>query len=268
MRMHFITGLPRSGSTLLASILRQNPKFEASIQSPVGRVFTDVVTALGVSNESSLFLNDTKREAILRGIVGGYYYDLPIDVKVVFDNNRRWTANASALAKLWPECKLLCCVRAPVAIVDSFERLAQNSPLSASAIVGGVGNTTVYERVHELMKAQGVVGFSLNALRSAFFGPERDRLLIINYDDLCRFPAAVVKDIYEALGEEPFNHDFGNISPIPGAAEFDSELAAPGLHDLKPAVVYEPRTTILPPDIWKSLPAPFWGLNGSETSPS
>ena len=28
-RLHFISGLPRSGSTLLAALLRQNPRFSA-----------------------------------------------------------------------------------------------------------------------------------------------------------------------------------------------------------------------------------------------
>ncbi|MGI4764644.1 MAG: sulfotransferase, partial [Janthinobacterium lividum] len=33
--MHFISGLPRSGSTLLAALLRQNPTVHAHISSPV-----------------------------------------------------------------------------------------------------------------------------------------------------------------------------------------------------------------------------------------
>ena len=32
---HFISGLPRSGSTLLSALLRQNPSFHADISSPV-----------------------------------------------------------------------------------------------------------------------------------------------------------------------------------------------------------------------------------------
>jgi len=32
---HFISGLPRSGSTLLSAILRQNPRFYAGMTSPV-----------------------------------------------------------------------------------------------------------------------------------------------------------------------------------------------------------------------------------------
>ena len=35
--MHLISGLPRSGSTLLAALLRQNPRFEAGISGPPRR---------------------------------------------------------------------------------------------------------------------------------------------------------------------------------------------------------------------------------------
>jgi hypothetical protein len=34
--IHFISGLPRSGSTLLSALLRQNRRFHASMTSPVG----------------------------------------------------------------------------------------------------------------------------------------------------------------------------------------------------------------------------------------
>ena len=35
MRLHFISGLPRSGSTLLAGLLRQNPRFSAAMPGTV-----------------------------------------------------------------------------------------------------------------------------------------------------------------------------------------------------------------------------------------
>ena len=47
---HFISGLPRSGSTLLAGILRQNPRFHAHIESPVGRMVTELHRSMGVVN--------------------------------------------------------------------------------------------------------------------------------------------------------------------------------------------------------------------------
>lgn len=265
MRYNFITGLPRSGSTLLASILRQNPRFNASIMTPLGHVFTSTLSALGPDNEASMFLSAVERADMLRGLFDGYYSHFEPEIEVVFDNNRRWTANISAISALYPVCKVLCCVRSPKAIVDSFERLFQAYPLHMSMIYGGKANTTAYERVHEIMKPTAVLGYSLNALRTAFFGPENRRMLMVEYDDLCRFPEAVIRDIYTALGEEQFIHDFNKIEPIPGAHEFDLELHTPGLHALKPTVVYEERKTILPPDIFAALPTPFWRLNEPAT---
>lgn len=255
MKYHFITGLPRSGSTLLASILRQNPRFHASIQSPVGQVITDMVSGMGARNEAGRFFNPGDRETMVRAVFNAYY-DTFADV--VFDNNRRWTASAALISKVFPDAYMLACVRDPRAIVDSFERVFQKNPTEPSVIYGGLSNTTVYTRVEEIMKPNGVVGFSLAGLRSAYYGAHNHKLLVIEYDNLARFPQETMADIYKVIGEAPFEHDFNKIEPIPGAHEFDMDLSTPGLHDLKPTVVYEPRPAVLPPDILNSLPGPFW----------
>ena len=40
---HFITGLPRSGSTLLTAILKQNPRFHASITDSLATIVRGVI---------------------------------------------------------------------------------------------------------------------------------------------------------------------------------------------------------------------------------
>lgn len=264
MKMHFISGLPRSGSTLLAALLRQNPRFHASIMSPTGSIFTSMLTYMGPKNEAHPFINDAQRAYMLKGMMEGFYQRM--SQPVIFDNNRRWTSNIGAVSTIWPDALIFACVRDPVAIVDSFERLFQARPLNMSLIYGAQSNTTVYERVSELMSNGGVVGYSLDALRSAFFGPYATRMLMIEYDQLAQFPRETLADIYQALGEPPFDHDLNNVQQIPGVAEFDSKLDTPGLHALKSSVSFEPRRSILPPDIAKSLPKPFWRLNEQSTS--
>jgi sulfotransferase len=254
--MHFISGLPRSGSSLLASILRQNPDFYASIMSPVGKIVTEAVTSMGPDNEAEGFIDDAQRDRILRLIFMGFYADCAADV--VFDNNRRWTANAALLRQVFPGAKIICCMRHPAAVVDSFERLFRSHPLSLSKIYGARANLTVYDRTSAIISSDGVLGFALNAFRDAFFGPDKDALVIVNYDDLCRFPERVLADIHLAIDLKPFAYDFTKIEPIPGAAEFDKRVATPGLHDLKPRIVYEKRNSILPPDLYAKLPKPFW----------
>lgn len=235
--------------------------------TPLGKVVTDAHQAMGPSNEADGFFTDAQRERMLRGLIENYYGGThPADQQVAFDNNRRWTANASLLGKLFPASKIICCVRSPAEIVDSFERLFQANPLTLSVIFGALANTTPYERAREIMKSTGVLGWSLAAFSGAFYGPERERLVVVEYDDLARYPAGTLARIHEAIGLPWFEYDFDKIEPIPGAAQFDRDVNTPGLHDLKPAVVYETRKSILPPDLWNNLPAPFWRVQKTVTS--
>ena len=50
-KYHFISGLPRSGSTLLAAILRQNPRFHAGMTSPVGSLFSGMLQQFAAGTE-------------------------------------------------------------------------------------------------------------------------------------------------------------------------------------------------------------------------
>ena len=68
LKMHFISGLPRSGSTLLAAILRQNPRFHAAMSGPLQTMFETLLRSMGESNEYSMFLTDTQRERISRAL--------------------------------------------------------------------------------------------------------------------------------------------------------------------------------------------------------
>ena len=114
--------------------------------------------------------------------------------------------------------------------MDSFERLFRAHPLNLSIIYGSTPNLTVYERVTELMKPSGVLGFALNAFRDAFFSEQRRNMLLVDYDDLARQPRRVMDDLHAALNFPVFNYDFAKIEPIPGAEDFDRDVSTPGLH--------------------------------------
>lgn len=258
MLFHFIAGLPRSGSSLLAAILNQHPQFHAGFQSPVGHIVAHTQSAMSTENEAYQQITDEKRRDVLRGIFDNYYH-LGADA-VVFDNNRRWLTFVDLLANLYPGSKVLVTVRSPNAIVDSLERLFRSNPLRASAITKTNNNKTVYDRLNIYMAPDGVLGYAMNALRTAYYSAQRPRLVLINYDDLARFPGRVMEDVHDALGMDRFNYDFTKIQPLIGAENFDEQMGAPGLHSVKSRVVYEERKTILPPDVWQGLPKPFWTI--------
>ena len=245
--IHFISGLPRSGSTLLAAILRQNPRFHAAMTSPVSTLFLAMQAAMSRKNETSVFLDETQKYQLLKGLFTGTYHATHKD-RLVFDSSRAWCSKLPTLAKLFPAAKVLCCVRDVGWIMDSLERLIRENAFELSGIFGFDANTTVYTRVSRLATSDGMVGYALDALREAYYGEEADRLILVSYDALVRAPAETMETIYRLLGEAPFRHDFENLEY--DAAEFDLPLGTPNLHRVRRRVEWIERRSVLPPDLF------------------
>ncbi len=286
-QFHFIAGLPRSGSTLLAAILRQNPAITANMSSPVGGIFAAMQKAISRGNEAAMFLADGQRERLLRHIFDEVYNVSDgegncveandCSGKVIFDTNRMWPSKLPVLVRLFPDCHMVCCVRRVAWIMDSIESLIRRNNLELSGIFGFEPGGTVYSRVNALGSSNGLVGFALDALREGFYGEHSDRLLLVEYEALAKEPKDTVDAIYDWFKLPRFEHDYGHIEQIPGAAEFDEKLGTPGLHSVRGKVEWRERKTILPPELFANFPPPFWRSNNpnvpvihcdSETKPA
>lgn len=254
--IHFISGLPRSGSTLLAAILQQNPHFHAGMTSPVGSLFTALLRQMSQENEAAVFIDDEQRRDVLTAIFDAYYRREQ-ETKLVFDTNRLWCSKLPALVQLFRDAKVICCVRQVPWILDSIERLVRRNSLEPSGIFKFDPAGTVYSRVEGLGTGSGMVGFAWNALREAYFGEHSDRLLLVTYETLTRDPQRAMAAIYDFIGETPFAHDFENVCY--DAPEFDARLGTPGLHRVGRVVRANERKTILPPDLFRRVePDSFW----------
>ena len=256
--IHFISGLPRSGSTLLAAILRQNPRFHAGMSSPVGTLFIALLRQMSQDNETSVFIDDAQRQAILTALFDAYYHREHAH-QVVFDTNRLWCSKLPALAALFPPAKIICCVRHVPWILDSIERLIRQNRFEPSKIFNFEPGGTVYSRVEGLTKGDGMAGFALSALREAVYGPQADWLLLVRYETLTANPLGALAAIYHAIGEPLFAHDPEHIEPAYDMIEFDVRLGTPGLHHVRSVVRPEKRPTVLPPDLFaKYEQDAFW----------
>lgn len=254
--IHFISGLPRSGSTLLAGILRQNPRFHAGMTSPVGSIYMAMQSAVSRRNEAAVFIDDMQKQALLRGVFDNYYYTIGAE-KLVFDTNRIWCTKLPSIADHFPNAKVICCVRNVSWIMDSIERLIRRNPHELSGLFGFEAGGTVYTRVNRLALNDGLVGFALDALREAFFGEHADRILLVEYEALTRQPRRTLAGIYEFINEPLFEHDFENVEY--SAQDFDLAIGAPGLHTVARIVAFTPRDTILPPDLFRRFEGDaFW----------
>lgn len=248
-QFHFITGLPRSGSTLLAAILRQNPRFHAGMSSPVGAFVTGLLDQVGAGTEFGPVVTLEQRRRLLRGLFNSYYAEQATG-GVVFDTNRLWSAKLPALLDLFPNTKLIACVRNVAWVMDSIERLYRANPFENTRLFNdATERNTVYSRVDTLGQRNRLVGFAWTAIKEAFYGEQAKSLLLVDYDLLANAPKKVLPLIYDFIGEPWFEgHDFGRVEF--DAPEFDTALGLAGLHKVRPQVAFEPRRTLLPPDLF------------------
>jgi sulfotransferase len=256
-RVHFIAGLPRSGSTLLAALLRQNPRFHAGMTSPVGALFSGMLGQFSAGSEFGPVLDQGTRRRLLRGLFDTYYSDQTCK-DVVFDTNRLWSAKLPAIVDLFPQARVIACVRNVAWVMDSIERLYRANPYEQTKLFRDDSErNTVYTRLETLAQYNRLVGFAWSALKEAYYGAQAGALLVVEYELLAKAPERVLRLVYDYLGEPWYEHDFANVQY--DAPEFDEALGIRGLHRVRPSVAIEPRRTILPPDLFeKYAQLSFW----------
>lgn len=256
-QFHFISGLPRSGSTLLAAILRQNPRFHAAMMSPVAALVGNLLTQCRAGAELAPLIDTDCRRRLIQGIFASYYGN-QADQAVIFDTNRAWCGHMGLLRDLFPEAKVVCCVRDVAWILDSLERLYRADPYERTRLFNSEHErSTVYTRTRALAASQRLVGFAWQALKEAYYGEHSDALLLVEYELLARRPAEVMKVIYRFLGEPMFAHDFDHLDY--SATAFDEAMGVPRLHSVARQVTFQPRRTVLPPDLFQEYARlAFW----------
>lgn len=246
--IHFISGLPRSGSTLLSAILGQNPRFQAGMSGPLAGMVANLLTEMSGRNEFSVFISDAHRQRVLKAVFEAYYADVAADL--VFDSNRAWCARLPLIKALYPGARIIACVRHMPWVIDSIEQLVRRNVFQPSSIFSYLAGGTVYSRADGVAGADGMVGYAYNALKEAYFGPDAPgRMLLLQYETLTSDPARALAAVYEFIGEPAFAHDFDKLTF--DATDFDARAGTPGLHEVRPHVGAVPRPTILPPDVFR-----------------
>ena len=253
-----MAGLPRSGSTLLSSILNQNPRFYSGPSSPVlGAMYA--VEENFTNNE--LYTGYPKPNQV-REIIGSIPHHFYSDVQqpVVFDKNRAWTARVPYIeGYIGQQAKILVPVRRVDEILTSILTMVHRNPFQeGQPRINFVDeqlvktNTPIndYNRCMYLLNGGGIVYESLNAIMEGFTQNVRDKMHFVDYNDLVSNPEKIMEDIYDFLGEEYYEHDFDSLSNI----HREDDLNTYGLSDMHEVRSELKKTaptpaSVLPPEI-------------------
>lgn len=251
--IRFMAGLPRSGTTLLSSILNQNEAVYLSPQSDLSEHLRVIHQHRG--EDVQLGVLTAQHDALLRGAPAAFYADL--GDRTVIDKSRRWGApyyHRLLEHMLGEPPRILSPVRPLTEVVASFVRKAQENPetnyidqaMIAEDFLPYWRKPLDDARVDWLLSPGGMLSAAILSVHSALQEDTAHLFHVFTYADLVSDPAKTLDGIYDFLGVERFPHDFATIPAAEPHADAEV-LGVPDLHTVRPtlAVTAPPPETVL-----------------------
>jgi sulfotransferase len=234
---HFLSGLPRSGNTLLSAILNQNPSIYTSSLSPVTELMWNFLESSLKSEHIARNENNTKRaEVFLSSFISQFYKG--IEKPVIIDREKDWGTpdNLNIIKQfITPKPKIIFTVRDILEIIASFVRMDAPYLKAQVAINNNYINNYRSEQdmiAEHLMGSNNHIDKSLLSLSSAFLKENKGIFHIVEYNDLIAQPEKTMDGIYTFLEMPKYEHNFREIERI--EKDNDEALGFPkDLHEIR-----------------------------------
>jgi len=242
-KFYFLSGLPRSGSTLISSILNQNDNIHSSPNSPMCGMIFNLERSIIASEQYNAYPKPSVLPQTVIGVLENYYSD--INKPIIMDKSREWAIQEHfqvLLRNLPYTPKVILSVRNILDILASFINLVNENPNSASFIdkeIQARQEFNLYRQVNDircdhLMRPKGLIDNALYGIAYAALKENEEYFHFVEYEDLVRNPKETIDKVYEFLGVEKFNHDFDNI--INTTPEDDGIYGLRGMHDVRKTI--------------------------------
>lgn len=210
-KYYFLAGLPRSGNTLLASILNQNNQINVSANSLVSSILYSIISNNFVGVEESLiFKNFPDKKSLINCISGcfdSYYRDWT--GKIIIDRSNWGTPyNLKILEDFCPnELKFICPVRPTLDILCSFIKLYERNKL-----INVKNKEEVRTVCKQLMAEEGVLNRGIKSVLNLSKSKYLKSTLFVSYENLCSNTQAEIEKIYQFIGLDKYSHNYTNIT--------------------------------------------------------
>lgn len=238
----FQSGLPRTGSTLLSSILNQNPDIHAGPNSPLYGIMGHVVDGFMNTEQWSAYPKNEVLPNVITGLFHSYYSDRT--EKLIIDKSRHWTLPKfyNLIGALGYQPKVIVLVRPILEILASFITLCHQNEGKKNFIdaeieqAGGLfpGMNIDDARCDILMRYDSSLYASLVGARFAYQSGNKNTFHFVRYADLVTDTKNIIDGIYAFLGIDKYEHDFNNIENK--FAESDEVYGLLGMHDIRPKI--------------------------------
>lgn len=218
-KIHFISGMQRSGSSLLETLLNQNPDMFAAPSSALFKLYSRLITTYqepeNVQYNRDFHLND-----VYKNIAQIFY--ARYNQNIIFDKNANWVSpyGIETIRNFIDiEPRIICPVRNVTDVLASWSHIIDSSELNKDNMLDAAVKETTFpdkpmpdRRADFLMKPDNDIYNIINWMAYASSSDNAKFIHFVDYDDLCENPQKELDKIYDFLGIKRFkNHYFTEI---------------------------------------------------------
>lgn len=229
--LFFLSGLPRSGSTLLGSILSQHPKLQATPTSPLADLLCHIDESFSKLDVQYTYDKENIEYNTYRSVFENFYNH--IEKPCILDKHRAWCKNISSIEKFIDyKPKIIATNRRVSEVLSSFILLIQKNPQEnfIDLHLKREGKPiNLDNRLQCLWK-----NYVSDPYESLVYGlnHHRDNIHVVDYNELMKDPEIELDKIYEFLEIESHSHDFSNIINV-CSEDKDCKWGVNNLHQIR-----------------------------------
>ena len=248
-KIFFLAGFPRSGNTLLTSILNQNPDVCCTPNS----ITLEIMKDLFLLKSTDVFQNFPDEQSlnnVMDEVYNLYYKNW--NYKYIIDRGPAGTiGNLKVLKKHFKqEIKVIFLVRPILEVLASWVTWASKTP---DAFIRKASKNPTH-MCHILMNKDGQIVKELVCMQNLLKPENKHMVHFIDYKEIVEKPVATIKGIYQFLDIPYFKHRFTDLDQVMvNGLGYDDTIMGQGMHTIKTKKLIKSKTNvnILPLEIIK-----------------
>jgi len=254
-KFFFLSGLPRAGNTLFATLLNQNSDVLVTPNS----VMPHVLLKLHETKQTFMYKNfpvEKYLHNVIHNLFDNFYDHVP--QPYIIDRGVWGTPYNFNLLKQYfkQDIKIIFLVRDVVEILNSFMHLCKDNPnFYINQHYQNLDSSTLYmdeieAKCNLIMAPDQMMDRALYSLKYLFDLDQfnQGHALLIEYNQLISQPESIMEKVYAFLNVKPFKHSFVNLKKyeMNGLTYNDEYLGAP-MHDVRVSNISRNKEQMLLP---------------------
>ena len=227
-KLFFLVAMPRSGNTLFASIMNQNPNIACTANS----ITLEIMKDLFLLKKTDVFKNYPDHQSldnVLDSVFVNYYRDWT--QKYIIDRGPvTLTGNFNLMKKHFKKpFKGIVLLRDLMDVLASYMKWYTENP---NTFIDKLNLKNDEEKLFMLMNINGAIAKDLEAIKNSYNYPEICHF--IKYDDLVQNPEEEINKVYTFLNIPYYPHQFTNLQQIDiNGMSYDDTILGNNMHTIR-----------------------------------